>query len=287
MPLGKTIQIYLPGGNPRGLKIADVTSRTVQAILIPRSTLNMALKRAELENVGLYFLIGNPDDETKPLVYIGEAEDCRARLQQQNKAKDFWNVAIVIISKTKLFTKAHVKYLEWYCYTQAKKAGRYRIENANEPTRPHISEPTRDDLLDNFETIRLLVSTLGYPIFDPIVKPKDKEMLICKFGDKVYAEGELTEEGFVVFKGSTARIEETKTIGKWATDLRAKLLREGVLVEDKEKGVYRFTQDHVFSSPSSAAVTVLGRNANGWTVWKYKNGKTLDEVKRSGNAGYS
>ncbi len=25
---GKTIQIYLPDGNPRGLKIADITSRT-------------------------------------------------------------------------------------------------------------------------------------------------------------------------------------------------------------------------------------------------------------------
>ena len=27
---GKTIQIYLPDGNPRGLKIAEITSRTIQ-----------------------------------------------------------------------------------------------------------------------------------------------------------------------------------------------------------------------------------------------------------------
>ncbi len=31
----KTIQIFLPNGNPRGVKIAEVTNRTVQAILIP------------------------------------------------------------------------------------------------------------------------------------------------------------------------------------------------------------------------------------------------------------
>jgi hypothetical protein len=42
-----------------------------------------------------------------------------------------------------------------------------------------------------------------------------------------------------------------------------------------------FQQDYIFNSPSAAAATILGRSANGWTSWKDKNGKTLDEVKRS------
>jgi len=37
--LGKTIQIYLPDGNPKSVKIAEITSRTVMALLIPRSKL--------------------------------------------------------------------------------------------------------------------------------------------------------------------------------------------------------------------------------------------------------
>lgn len=56
--LGKTIQIFLPDGNPRSLKIAEITSRTVQAILIPRSILDEAAKRPELDNVGIYLLFG-------------------------------------------------------------------------------------------------------------------------------------------------------------------------------------------------------------------------------------
>ena len=40
MNIGKTIQIFLPDGNPRSVKIAEITSRTVQAILIPRSKLD-------------------------------------------------------------------------------------------------------------------------------------------------------------------------------------------------------------------------------------------------------
>jgi hypothetical protein len=44
--------------------------------------------------------------------------------------------------------------------------------------------------------------------------------------------------------------------------------------------IYRFMKNHVFSSPSAAAVSILGRYANGWTEWKYADGRTLDEVKR-------
>jgi hypothetical protein len=38
-PTAKTIQIYLPTGEPRGIRIAEITTRIVQAILIPRSEL--------------------------------------------------------------------------------------------------------------------------------------------------------------------------------------------------------------------------------------------------------
>jgi hypothetical protein len=34
MGTGTTIQVFLPDGNPRSLKIAEITNRTVQAILI-------------------------------------------------------------------------------------------------------------------------------------------------------------------------------------------------------------------------------------------------------------
>lgn len=70
---GKTIQIYLPDGDPQSLKIAEITSRTVQAMLIPRSKLDIAYKRDELKNVGIYFLIGYPEDGSKEILYVGEA----------------------------------------------------------------------------------------------------------------------------------------------------------------------------------------------------------------------
>ena len=43
---------------------------------------------------------------------------------------------------------------------------------------------------------------------------------------------------------------------------------------------YKFLEDYVFSSPSTAGGVVLGRATNGWTKWKNSEGKTLDEVRR-------
>lgn len=87
MTVGKTIQIFLPDGNPRSLKLAEITSRTIQAILIPRAKLDLGATRKELNNVGVYFLIGGGDEETKALVYIGEAEDCLVRLKSRIKQR--------------------------------------------------------------------------------------------------------------------------------------------------------------------------------------------------------
>ena len=36
----KTIQIYLPGGDPRGIRVAEITTRIVQVIEVPRSLLS-------------------------------------------------------------------------------------------------------------------------------------------------------------------------------------------------------------------------------------------------------
>ena len=273
--IGKTIQIFLPEGNPRGIKIAEITSRTVQAILFPRSLLNEVSKRDELDNVGIYILIGLSDSEQK--VYIGEAENCLNRLKQHNQTKEFWTHAIVFVSKTQFFTKTHIKFLEWFSYDQASKANRFLLENSNIPTKPHLSESVESDLYDNFETIQTLASTLGYPIFDIIKKPTKKEIIVCS-GKLAKATGEYTKEGLVVFSNSTWNIDETSGLGSWVINLRKKLLDNKILI--KENNVYKFVNDYVFSSPSAAAAVVLARSANGWIEWKYNDGRTLDEVKR-------
>ena len=280
-PLPKTIQIFLPDGNARSIRIADITSRTVQAIQIPRSKLKEASQRSEPQSVGVYFLFGEDEEASKSLVYIGEAEDCYHRLKQHHQSKDFWTTAVVIISKTSSFTKAHGKYLEWYCIEEATRAGRYTLVNSSTPNKPFISEPVEADLLDNFETLRVLLSTLGFPVLEEIKRPASARALLYCTGRGASGTGEYIEDGFVVFAGATAALTETKSAqGSWVTRVRDKLKKASTLVLSEDGTHYEFVRDHVFNSPSGAAVTILGRNANGWKSWKNKQGQTLDELER-------
>jgi hypothetical protein len=124
----QTIQIYLPAGDPRGMRVAEITTRIVRVIEVPRSQLADFLKMPEAQQVGVYFLMGELSEAGLPRAYIGQSGN---------------------------------------------------------------------------------VGTLA--------------------------------------------------------------AQSGLLV---------FTRDHVFASPSMAAMAVMGRSANGWIEWKAANGKTLDEVKR-------
>lgn len=277
---GKTIQIFLPTGEPRGIRIAELTTRIVQAVLVPRSDLAHAKKRPELDNVAVYFLFGEDEEQAKPIVYIGQTEDLRRRLDSHNANKDFWLTAILGISRTESFTQAHIKYLEWYCYQQVKKVGRYILNNDVTPGKPHVTEAMEADLLDAFDAISILLSSLGYPVFEPIAQSDSDDQFYCS-GPDAKATGELVEDGFVVRVGSVARIHIAPAAQKGLSPKRSKLIEGGILTEADEK--LKFTQDHLFGSPTAAAEMVLGTPINGWDAWKDENGNTLHEIKRTGN----
>lgn len=275
----QTIQIFLPDGSPRSVKIAEITNRVVKAVLVPRNKLDYIATRNELNNVGVYFLFGESAEKVKPIVYIGEAEDCLDRLKQHNRTKEFWNYAVVMVSKINAFTKSHAKYLEHIAIDHAKESNRYETENQVAPSKPFVTESMEADLLDSFDTIKILLSTLGFPVYDKIGKEQvtSKELLFLN-GRNIKAEGDLIDDGFVVFKGSQVKKDTVPSCHEYLINLRQKLVQNEILID--KNGNYEFVQDYVFNSPSTAGGVVLGRSTNGWTKWKNKEGKTLDELKR-------
>jgi hypothetical protein len=273
----QTIQFFLPQGEPRGIRIADITTRIVQAVLVPRSKLAEAAKREEIKSVGVYFLFGEPEEAAKPVVYIGEAEDCYKRFMQHNANKDFWHTAVAIVSKTGSFTKAHAKYLEWHGIKQAKEVGRFQVANGNEGGEPFVTEPMLADLMDAFDTLNILTSALGFPLFEARPQATAEDVFLLS-GKDFEARGQLVEDGFTVFAGSKVRKEIAPSAAKWLQATRQELQASGVLADDG--GQLVFKEDHTFKTPSGAATAILGRNANGWREWKSKFGGTLDEVKR-------
>ena len=278
----KTIQIFLPSGDPRGIRVAEITTRIVQVIEVPRSLLQDFLKMPESDQVALYFLFGEAEDGSEQKVYLGQTGDLRARLAKHNKEKEFWERALVLISRTNSLTQTHALFLEWHCLQATRKAARYADENGNNGSKPHTPAPLEADCFEIFETGQTLLATLGYPVFDPVVKSlatsKDDEVFYCKASGS-NGRGLYTQEGFVVLKDSIGRLENVPSfVGTGWHDLRQRMVESGALRE--EGGKLIFTKDHLFKTPSMAAAFLTGRTANGWIEWKDKDGKTLDALKR-------
>jgi hypothetical protein len=279
MKFGKTIKIFLIDGDPNGRLSCELSNWTGKAYKIPRINVKDCNDRSDLISTGVYLLLGK-DEEGKDLVYIGEAESILKRLTQHLNQKDFWNETIVFISKDENLNKAHIKYIENRLHDIAKSAKRYKVENTITPTQSSISESDRAEMEEFIENIKMLVNTLGHKVFDERreFKPKLKQdTFLIKSARGADAQGEPSSEGFVVFKGSKAAATIVNSMTSSFITLRQKLIDEGVLVDRGE--YYEFPEDYIFSSPSTAAVMVMGRNANGLTEWKQKNGKTLKEFE--------
>lgn len=281
----KTIQIFLPSGEPHGIRIAEITTRIVQVIEVPRSLLSSFLTMEQSAQVGVYFLIGEDTEDGDRLVYVGQTGDLRARLTAHNLKKDFWERALVLVSKTNSLTQTHALFLEWHSLQQIRSAGRFTDENGNSGSRPHTPAPLEAECLEVFETGSVLVSSLGYPLFAPAAKPKQSEEPAEVFSlrspsNGVEAKGLYTAEGFVVLAGSFGRMDTAPSLGETNERWRQRLLVAGVMQPD-DKGRLVLPKDHLFKSPSGAAIALLGRSANGWTEWKNAQGKTLHELIRT------
>ena len=282
----QTIQIFLPTGDPRGMRVAEITTRIVRVVEVPRSQLIDFIRMPEAQQVGVYFLMGELSEAGLPRVYIGQSGNLGSRLVQHNQSKDFWNRAMVVISLTNSMTQTHALFLEWFAIAEANKAGRYSLENGNTGARPHTPAPLTADCHEIHETAATLLATLGQPIFEPLTGAAVRidghlsapELFYCK-GPEANGVGEYTSEGFVVHKDSTARIDIVASIkGTSQERFRQQLVTDGVLQQSGNHFV--FIRDHLFSSPSMAAIAVLGRSANGWIEWKTEQGQTLDSAKR-------
>jgi Domain of unknown function (DUF4357) len=276
----KTIQIFLPTGEPRGIRMAELTTRIVQAFLVPRSELQEAKRQSELDQMAVYFLFGESEQEAQPMVHIGKTEDLKERLDFHDKTKSFWKTAILGISKTQSFTQAHIRYLEWYCVQKARDAGRYRLDNEGIPGKPFVTDAMEADILDSFETLKILVATLGYPVFEPLI-PEATAKTFSLTGKNADAVGELVEDGFVVLQGSRATKDIESSVQDSVSSLRQKLFDCSILVDEGSQ--LRFTQDYLFQSPSGAAAFVLGRAADGWLEWKNKEGLNLSDARDEQN----
>lgn len=295
MARGKSINLFLMDGDANGRIKCTLTNWTGVAYKIPRTELDQCKERNDLKQSGVYFLFGNSDETGKGVVYIGQAgtrkngEGILYRLMEhkRNPEKDYWTEAIVFTTSNNSFGPTEISYLENRFCKLAIEARRYEVKNGNDPTPGNITEEKESEMEEFIDYSKVIMGTLGYKLFEPVInkscieKQDNQEIAetdqiplylerVIKNVGKVNANGIQTSEGFVVFSGSRISPQDDNTIPAVIKERRksAPIDINGILKEDL-----------LFTSPSYAAMFVIGKSANGLTSWKTQDGKTLKSLE--------
>jgi len=147
--------------------------------------------------------------------YIGEAENLWNRLITHDSSKDFWFTAIAFVSKDNNLTKAHVKYLESRCIEIAFQVKRYNLENGSKSVLPTLSEADIAEMEEFLSNLKLLLAAVGYPVLQEIASKEQtntSDPLFTCGGKMALASGRMTNEGFVVYKESTATTQISSAV---------------------------------------------------------------------------
>jgi hypothetical protein len=272
-----SIRIFVPNGDPDGLRLVEKSNWSGIGVVFNRTSYKQVVGRTEFNRTGVYVLVGGSDDSLLPTIYVGEGDPVRDRLNAHYSKKDFWDWAVFFVTKDNSLNKAHVQRMEWRLIDLAKAAKQSKLDNGNSPFPPTLSEPDTADV-DSFVLDMLSIfPLLGLSVFEKTeTRAKPYDMLFIE-SKGINATGYEDAKGFVVREGSEVVKTEAPTIQQYVSTLRKDLLEAGVVISDGDR--YRFIQDHVFGSPSTAAGVILARSANGRIEWKTKDGRTLKEVQ--------
>lgn len=277
-----SLRIFVADGDPDGLRLVERSNWVGKAVVFPRALYPTVRNRPEFLQTGVYLLLGLRTDGDGEMLYIGEGDPVRPRLEDHYAKKDFWTIAVFFVAPAHL-NKAHVQYLEAQLVQRALKANRMPLDNGNKPAEPTLSEADRADMEVFLHNILGMLPVLGITAFEQTsLTPINASglPLTCQ-GRGVTATGHDTPQGFVVREGSHASRDEVQSLKDFpgVCKLRADLLARDVLVPDGN--ALKFSQDYTFSSPSQASAVVLGRPSNGRTDWKDASGHTLKQLQEA------
>ena len=275
MAISKKLEIIYHNGQPDGIRSIRRHLSTMTTYVIPRPLLSEAKKLSGINRPGIYYLISENDDNKIAQIYIGQTRNGVVRLDDHNRSKDFWNKAIMFLADNKTFSLDMISGLEAYAIGKAHDSKRYKVENSVNP-KYEIDEYDLPLIEEVYEEIQFIMATQGYKMDNSKVTLNEANTLHTT-RNSINAFGVYDGEKFEVLEGSEIDIAR-KCISPALEKQRKNALDNGNIV--CANGKYILNVSISFTSPSSASTFVLGGSTNGWTEWKNKEGKTLDELYR-------
>lgn len=292
MSVPKTVQLYLIDGTPAGRIKCSLTNWTGIVYLIPRTYLNDSTTRSDLNQSGVYILLGNDDETGASQMYVGQGiqrkngKGVLGRIFEHigSEQNDYFTHAIIIVTSNDSFGPTEVSYLENAFYNLGLKAGRTNLTNSNYPSPGHVTEEKQAELDEFIAFSKIAIGSLGYRLFEAVddrqetlqnIVPTNEgadEPLLYLDAAGIRATGRQTSEGFVVLAGSKLRPQVNPSAPDTVRANRARF-KERITPE------FELMRDTLFSSPSSASNFLMGASTNGRIVWKDTAGMNLRDLE--------
>ena len=278
MAISKKLETIYHNGQPDGIRSIRRNLSTMTVYVIPRPLLSEAKNISGINRPGIYYLINESDDNKIAQIYVGQTRNGIARLDDHNRSKDFWNKAIMFLAESKTFTLDMISGLEKFAIIKTQESKRYKVENTVVP-KYEIDEYDLASVEEIYDEIQFIMGTQGYKMDDSKTS-LDEAAVLHTTRNGIEAFGIYDGEKFEVLEGSRVNMDKKVNLERYNKQ-RAELLENGSIT--KIDGKYILNAILAFNTPSGASDFILGGSTNGWTEWKNKDGKTLDELYRRGN----
>ena len=268
-----------------GARIIDMGStRTCLCYVIPYVEVAKISKEYLKEKYAFYILLGKHKNG-KDKAYIGQTNDFSVRANDHKQKKDWWNLALVFVSKADEIFASEVLYLEYLGWKEASDAKNYILDNSKDIKEPSLSEDKKNDMELFFEEIKFLTKFYGCLVFEKqeTAHVDNSELLylsVKKRGINAEVLYNIDLKTYTLVKGSLISATDY-SCPKEAKNIRKNLLQDTSVCKI-EGGIVRILQDYDISSegglPSGPAGVITGTSMQGTTAFKNAEGKTFVDL---------
>ena len=277
-----TVQTKLLDKTLDGARIIDMSyGKTCQCFVLPRDgVIDVSKIDPSIKQYSFYILLGE-DKSGKPMAYIGQTNDFTNRVNDHKLKKDFWNKALVFVSKINDIYTSEALYLEYLGWSKAKEVNNYKIDNDKNILKPSLPSHKKNDMELFFEEIIFLTRFYGCDVFDaPKGQPEKKnyEEYYIKMPKK-YIQAIVhyfpDTKTFILKKGSTLASLDGLSCPSAASKLRARIKKDSKLSMDNGYRLLMLDDVDITSethSPSGAACVITGTAVDGTNCFVDKHG---------------
>lgn len=269
-----------------GARIIDMGStKTCQCFVLPYDDVTKVGKDYIQGKYAFYILLGK--SALQPIAYIGQTNDFVNRVGDHKQKKDWWDSALVFVSKANEIFASEVQYLEYLGWKKANENPYYQLANAKPIKEPGLSDDKKNDMELFFEEIVFLTRFYGCHVFDKKTNTLQEKgayeiftVEVKKREIKANIQYWPMSKRYSLLEGSLISAIET-SCSKNAKSLRQKLINDPEFCK-REGNLIRVIQSTNIPTesgrPSLIAEIITGTSMQGTTALVNKDGKTFADL---------